>query len=90
MLFAKRLRIWRGPAAQKEAAAELRVPVSTLRKWEYGKQTPNKLAMAYLDSILATPFPLEKYGYKPAHNSPGSVCAPLRAQTDAATPEQIR
>jgi transcriptional regulator with XRE-family HTH domain len=33
---------------QKEAAADLDIPLSTYRKYEYGQRTPNKLALAEL------------------------------------------
>jgi len=48
-LFSERLKKWRGRLYQKEAAALLDVPLATLRKWENGKQTPNKLALAELE-----------------------------------------
>lgn len=44
--FKNQLRKWRGNRIQKEGASLLNVPVATFRKWEYGKRTPNKLAMA--------------------------------------------
>ncbi len=44
--FKDELREWRGRLRQKEAAEKLDVPVATFRKWEIGKRTPNKLAMA--------------------------------------------
>lgn len=43
-----RLREWRGKRRQKEAASDLDIPLPTYRKYEYGKRTPNKLALAEL------------------------------------------
>jgi len=42
------LREWRGKRRQKEAASDLDIPLPTYRKYEYGKRTPTKLAMAEL------------------------------------------
>lgn len=59
-LFSKRLRVWRGKLYQKEAAAKLDVPLPTFRKWENGKQTPNKLALAEIERRMernAEPLP---------------------------------
>ena len=42
------LREWRGKRRQKEAAADLDIPLPTYRKYEYGHRNPNKLAMAEL------------------------------------------
>jgi len=47
--LAKRLKIWRGKLYQKEAAAILDLPIPTYRKYENGKRTPNKLALAELE-----------------------------------------
>lgn len=52
MLLKDRLRKWRGKRYQKEAAAALDLPVPTYRKYETGKRTPNKLAMAELNRRL--------------------------------------
>ena len=52
-LLADRLKRWRGPLRQKEAAARLDLPLPTYRKYELGKRTPNKLALAELDRRLA-------------------------------------
>jgi DNA-binding transcriptional regulator YiaG len=54
ILFKKRLRIWRGRRRQKEAAADLSVPVSTYRKWEYGKRQPSKMAMVGIEQLMST------------------------------------
>lgn len=43
-----RLREWQGKRRQKEAAADLDIPLPTYRKFLYGKRTPNKLALAEL------------------------------------------
>lgn len=48
MLLKNQLREWRGSLRQKEAADILDLPLPTYRKYEYGKRTPNKLAMAEL------------------------------------------
>jgi len=48
-LFKDRLKVWRGKLRQKEGADKLKVPLSTYRKWEIGKQTPGKLARAELE-----------------------------------------
>jgi Helix-turn-helix len=48
-LLKNRLREWRGKRRQKEAAADLDIPVPTYRKYEYGKRTPNRLALAELN-----------------------------------------
>ncbi len=50
----KKLRIWRGRLFQKEAADLLGIPVSTYRKYEYGKRSPTKLALAELERRMAT------------------------------------
>jgi hypothetical protein len=42
------LREWQGKRRQKEAAADLDIPLPTYRKFLYGKRTPNKLALAEL------------------------------------------
>ena len=47
-LFSKHLKRWRGRRYQKEAASDLDAPLPTYRKWESGKSTPNKWAMADL------------------------------------------
>jgi transcriptional regulator with XRE-family HTH domain len=52
-LLSKRLRLWRGKLRQKEAAAKLDLPLPTYRKYEYGKRTPNKLALAELERRLS-------------------------------------
>lgn len=51
-LLKDRLKAWRGKRLQKEAAADLDVPLATYRKWEYGKRTPDKLAMVELNRRL--------------------------------------
>lgn len=48
-LFSRKLREWRGRRYQKEAAVILDIPLPTYRKYERGKRTPNKLAMAELE-----------------------------------------
>lgn len=48
-LLADRLRQWRGKRYIKEAAAILGLPMGTYRKYEEGKRTPNKLALAELE-----------------------------------------
>ena len=42
------LREWQGKRRQKEAAADLDIPLPTYRKFLYGKRTPTKLALAEL------------------------------------------
>jgi len=55
-LLKDRLKIWRGKRYQKEAASDLDLPLPTYRKYENGKRTPNKLAMAELERrLLANP-----------------------------------
>lgn len=51
-LLADKLKLWRGKRYRKEAAAILRIPLPTYRKYEEGKRTPNKLAMAELERRL--------------------------------------
>lgn len=53
-LLKARLREWRGKRRQKEAAADLDVSLATYRKWEYGRRTPNKLALAELERRMAS------------------------------------
>lgn len=48
MNFTEELRTWRGKLRQKEAADLLKIPLPSYRKYENGKRTPNKLAMAEL------------------------------------------
>lgn len=48
-LLKDRLKKWRGKLRKKEAAAILDIPFPTYRSYEYGKRTPNKLAMAELE-----------------------------------------
>lgn len=48
-LLADRLKRWRGPLRQKEAAAKLDIPLPTYRKYENGKRTPAKLALVELE-----------------------------------------
>ena len=48
MLFKEAIKQWRGARYQKEAAADLDIPVSTYRKYENGKRTPSSVAMAEL------------------------------------------
>ena len=50
--LARTLRRWRGGLRQKEAAAILDLPLPTYRKYECGKRTPNKLALAELERRL--------------------------------------
>lgn len=52
--LSRRLRVWRGKRRQKEAAADLDVSLPTYRKWEYGKRTPSKLALAELERRMTT------------------------------------
>jgi Helix-turn-helix len=47
-LFSEELKRWRGSLYQKEAAAKLDIPLPSYRKYENGKRTPNKLAIAEL------------------------------------------
>jgi len=47
--FATRLKNWRGPLRQKEAASVLDVKLGTFRSWENGKRTPNKLALIEIE-----------------------------------------
>jgi transcriptional regulator with XRE-family HTH domain len=51
-LLADRLRLWRGKRYIKEAADILGIPIGTYRKYEEGKRTPNKLALAELERRL--------------------------------------
>jgi hypothetical protein len=46
--FGKILRKWRGKRVRKRGAAVLGLPLATYSKYEYGKRTPNKLAMVEL------------------------------------------
>lgn len=48
-LFKDRLRELRGKLVQKEMAAKLDVSVSRYRAWEYGKRTPEKLALLEIE-----------------------------------------
>ena len=48
MNFSEELKAWRGKLYQKEAASNLDIPLTSYRKYENGKRTPNKLAMAEL------------------------------------------
>ena len=48
------LREWQGKRRQKEAAADLDIPLPTYRKFLYGKRTPNKLALAELNRRMET------------------------------------
>ncbi len=52
LLLKNKLRLWRGDLRQKEAAAILDLPLPTYRKYELGKRTPNKLALAELERRL--------------------------------------
>lgn len=47
--FKDRLKEWRGKLYQKEAAEILSVSTATIRKWESGKRTPGKLALAEIE-----------------------------------------
>lgn len=49
MLLPARLKKLRGKLRQKEMAEKLGLPLPTYRKYELGKRTPNKLAMAELE-----------------------------------------
>lgn len=53
MTLAKELKQWRGRLYQKEAADKLQIPLPTYRKYEAGKRTPNKLALAELKRRMA-------------------------------------
>lgn len=55
-LLANKLRVWRGKRYRKEAASDLGIPLATYRKYEEGKRTPNKLAMAELERRLLKTF----------------------------------
>lgn len=48
-LLKDRLKAWRGKRSLKEAAADLGVDYPSYRKYETGKRTPHKLAMAELE-----------------------------------------
>lgn len=52
-LLAKRLKAWRGTRNARAAAAALNIPLETYRKYEWGKRTPNTLAMAELERRMA-------------------------------------
>lgn len=47
-LLKDELKAWRGKRRQKQAAADLDIPLATYRKYEKGKRTPNNLALAEL------------------------------------------
>lgn len=49
VLFKDRLKQWRKNRSLKEAAADLGVDYPSYRKYETGKRTPCKLALAELD-----------------------------------------
>lgn len=53
-LLSDRLRSWRlgKKLLLKEAAAKLEIPHGTYRKYEAGKRTPNKLALAEITRRL--------------------------------------
>ena len=51
-LLADKLRSWRGKLYRKEAAALLDLPLGTYRKYETGKRTPSKIALAELERRL--------------------------------------
>lgn len=53
--FAKRLKKWRMglKLVQKEAAAIFDVTPGAYKTWEYGKKTPNKLAMFEVERRMA-------------------------------------
>jgi hypothetical protein len=52
-LLAKRLKAWRGTRNARAAAAALGIPLETYRKYEWGKRTPNALALAELERRMA-------------------------------------
>lgn len=52
LLLKDRLKTWRGKRYRKEAAALLDIPLATYRKYEEGRRTPNKLALAELERRL--------------------------------------
>jgi hypothetical protein len=52
-LFGDRLKKWRGARLQKQAAGDLDIPLPSYRKYEYGKRTPNKLALAELERRMS-------------------------------------
>jgi DNA-binding transcriptional regulator YiaG len=49
-----RVRQWRGRLTQKEAAAALDVPATTLRAWEYGKRQPKKASAQEFERRMAS------------------------------------
>jgi predicted transcriptional regulator len=51
--FKDRLRAWRGKRYQKQAADILSVSTACIRKWEKGKRTPGKLALAEIERRMA-------------------------------------
>ena len=53
MLLPEKLKLWRGKTPWKAAAAILDIPFGTYRKYESGKRTPNKLALAELERRMA-------------------------------------
>lgn len=53
MSLPKLLIVSRGTLRQKEMADRLGIPVGTYRKYESGKRTPNKLALAELERRIA-------------------------------------
>src|SRR5215813_3192643 len=52
LLLAEKLKAWRGRLSLKEAAAKLDIDYPTYRKYESGKRTPCKLALAELQRRL--------------------------------------
>ena len=52
-LLSKRLKVWRGTRNARAAATALGIPLETYRKYEWGKRTPNALALAELERRMA-------------------------------------
>lgn len=52
LLLKDRLKEWRGRYSLKEAAAVLDIDYPTYRKYETGKRTPSKLALAEIERRL--------------------------------------
>lgn len=48
-LLKDKLKVLRGTLRQKEMAERLNLPLPTYRKYELGKRTPSKLALAELE-----------------------------------------
>lgn len=76
MAFKDRLKAWRGALSLKEAAAALDIDYPTYRKYETGKRTPCKLALAEIERRMVEDRPENPFWKKRAEQIEAALRMP--------------